>query len=58
MSDHSISDFSEHNELQPDYWISKWTYDESNGFGYELSDGSTGMLFHEGLNLKRIPDKM
>lgn len=54
----SFNDLSEIEDYKPDYWIAKWTYDKSvdSGFAYEMSDGSKGILFHDGLKLMRTPD--
>lgn len=55
---HSFNDLSELDNYKPEYWISKWSFDKSitSGFAYQMSDGSTGILFHDGVRLMRTPD--
>ncbi|KAM5188635.1 inactive serine/threonine-protein kinase PLK5 isoform 4-T4 [Callospermophilus lateralis] len=43
-------------EQQPPLWASKWVdYSSKYGFGYQLSDGSSGVLFRDGTHMALRP---
>lgn len=44
---------------EPRHWVDKWTYDEGmhEGFGYKLSSGSYGILFHDGVQMRLTTNK-
>lgn len=46
-------------EHRPSHWIVKWTFDGSmeQGFAYKLSNGSYGMLFHNGIRMRLTSNK-
>uniref|UniRef100_A0AAY4DHG1 Serine/threonine-protein kinase PLK n=1 Tax=Denticeps clupeoides TaxID=299321 RepID=A0AAY4DHG1_9TELE len=40
------------------YWVTKWVdYSNKYGFGYQLSDGTVGVLFNNGTHMSLLPDK-
>lgn len=46
------------NAVQPDYWIGRWSRDDTGNFGYQLSDGSMGMLFDNEEHLMHTPNQL
>jgi hypothetical protein len=43
-------------EQQPILWVSKWVdYSSKYGFGYQLSDGGSGVLFRDGTHMALRP---
>ncbi|XP_031636237.1 serine/threonine-protein kinase PLK1-like isoform X2 [Contarinia nasturtii] len=59
QSDQNLSDISDVDTFNPVHWVNRWSFDQNSasGFAYELSDGTTGMIFHEGLRFMRTPKK-
>lgn len=52
---HSFAD--EFADPEPDYWIGKWFLEYVDGFIYQISDKTIGMLFNDGLKFMQTPDK-
>lgn len=45
---HELGDELTDPASQPLYWITKWVdYSEKYGFGYQLSDNSSGIMFND-----------
>lgn len=57
LGDNSLGDISEFSDSAPDYWIGKWFLEYVDGFVYQISDKSVGMLFNDGLKFMRTPEK-
>lgn len=57
LGDNSFGDISEFSDAEPDYWIGKWFLEYVDGFVYQISDKSVGMLFNDGLKFMRTPEK-
>lgn len=44
---------------QPIYWVSKWVdYSDKYGFGYQLCDGSVGVMYNDSTKLILLSNKM
>lgn len=52
-------DFKNRPALSPSYCVSKWSYDKQmdEGFIYQMSDYTYGMLCADGLKLMLTPDE-
>lgn len=53
----NFGDVTEFADTEPNYWIGKWFLEYVDGFVYQISDKSVGMLFNDGLKFMQTPGR-